>query len=613
MNPLKLLVIPMAILALHPAASAERAALVIGNDAYPDVTDADTGQPRQVRLNNCVKDAAAVRDMLRDQLGFAEKNIVFAADVDEAGMLEALEKFKKSAAGAEIALVYYAGHGMESRDGREAYLIPIDADLAGAANSESILRKDGLKLSDVLHELGDTTGGAKVVLLDCCRDRPKARAVAGEGVEGGGLAVLPDDRIPPDTVILLAAAPNRQASDGVDHGPFTKALLEVLPIAGQSMLDAFFAVSDAVQKATGKRQIPWLKFDGSGTVFRQNALVRGPAAAKAEGDTMNANDLARTQKEIADLKALVSKLLANSATQDSHASELAAVRAELAKMQKAAAGSVVPVEPAPSRSTALLDEGEIGKGWTFELGKSQRITLRYVPGGDFVMGSPEDETGHDGNEAQVNVTLSNHFWMAESEVTLGQWEAILGVPVDEEIGAGKPMDNTSWNDAQEFVDKLNSRNLLPAGWRWSLPTEAQWERACRGGTETPFGLPDGNGSDGVDYLSDSMASFNAEEPYGSAEAMTYVGHAVDVKSFAPNAYGLHDMHGSAFEWCLDAWDGVSPLPGGTDPLGTSGEYRAMRGGSWNDRGFECRSAIRGYDKPDAYGSYGVRVVAVRTE
>src|SRR5690606_229716 len=130
---------------------------------------------------------------------------------------------------ADIAVIYYAGHGMESLDGRETFLIPIDADLEGAVDSEAVLKATGIGLGGILGDFGRATRGAKVVLLDCCRDRPKARTAAGEAVRGGGLTLL-DESIPADTLILLAAVPNRQASDGLDHGPFTKALLEVLPV-----------------------------------------------------------------------------------------------------------------------------------------------------------------------------------------------------------------------------------------------------------------------------------------------------------------------------------------------------------------------------------------------
>ncbi len=140
----------------------ERVALILGNNAYPAPAD----------LDNCINDATAVRALLRDQLGFAEKNIVFATDQSRAGIYGKLESFKKLSAGADIALIYYAGHGMESLDGRETFIIPTDADIAGAAQSEALLRATGIKLSEVLEDVGKTTTGAKVMLLDCCRDRP---------------------------------------------------------------------------------------------------------------------------------------------------------------------------------------------------------------------------------------------------------------------------------------------------------------------------------------------------------------------------------------------------------------------------------------------------------
>jgi Caspase domain len=267
MPSFRLIKIALLALALSPISpqAGDRVAFVVGNDTYPG---------NEV-LKNCVRDATAVRDLLDTKLGFPATNIVYGANLTAAEFFENFESFKRLSEGADIALIYFAGHGMEARDGRETYLIPTDADLEGSAESEAILRTSGIRLSEILEDLGESTTGAKIVLLDCCRNRPRNRSVNVSGLPGGGLAALPDDRLPSDTFILLAAAPNREASDGRTHGPFTKAILEVFPQPGKSMFDAFFEVSDLVQKETHKEQVPWLKFDGSGSKFRANVFVNG--------------------------------------------------------------------------------------------------------------------------------------------------------------------------------------------------------------------------------------------------------------------------------------------------------------------------------------------------
>lgn len=347
----------LSVLIMPPkAAAAERVALVIGNNAYPDTRNAAGEVIASPALDNCVKDATAVRTLLRDQLGFAEGDIIHGTDVNRVGFFSLLEAFRKRAAGARIAVFYFAGHGMEDFEGRDTFLLPVDADLHGASESEAILKATGVGLTGVLDELGRSTAGAKIVLLDCCRDRPKARTASGEPVDGGGLGTLDESRIPADTLILLAAAPRQQASDGKpgENGPFTRALLEVLPTADRSLFDAFFDVRDRVQELTRKQQRPWLRFDGSTDVFRKNALVRGaqpqPSPAEPANGTavasMSAAELAAAQQEIAKLKALVAELNKASDGQTALAQQLAATKAQLESLQKA----VPPTKPEPESS-----------------------------------------------------------------------------------------------------------------------------------------------------------------------------------------------------------------------------------------------------------------------
>ncbi|HRQ87932.1 MAG TPA: caspase family protein, partial [Bacteroidia bacterium] len=376
--------------------ASERVALVIGNNAYPPILDAQGRAVREAKLENCVRDATAVRDLLRDKLGFAEGNIVFATDQGKVGIFRSLETFQKLAAKADIAVIYYAGHGMESLDGRETFLIPVDADLGGAAESEAVLEATGVGLGGILEKFGRATRGAKVVMLDCCRDRPKGRTlVDGAAVRGGGLALL-DEHIPADTLILLAAAPNRQASDGLDHGPFTKALLEVLPVGGRSMFDAFFAVSDRVQETTQKQQVPWLKFDGSGAIFRENFLVgRGvPVAVKAEEPQMSEAEIERRAQERAE------KLLAERMkNQPAPVSQTG---------QTSPTSPMVKTDPAPAPAFPAGRGMEGGRAG--EVREFGGIEMVWCPAGAFTM-------GEDGDAQRV--TLTRGFWLAKTETTQG--------------------------------------------------------------------------------------------------------------------------------------------------------------------------------------------------
>jgi formylglycine-generating enzyme required for sulfatase activity len=245
------------------------------------------------------------------------------------------------------------------------------------------------------------------------------------------------------------------------------------------------------------------------------------------------------------------------------------------------------------------------------------LELCWCPPGRFRMGSPPNEPDRRSDEAQVDVTLTRGFWMGKFEVTQGQWKRIVGaLPGDATVGEGDdlPVHSVNYAEAGEFCRRLTARahasGELPEEWEFRLPTEAQWEYACRAGTTTATAFGD--------KLSSRQANF-AGKPYNGAEAGPALGRAVPVGRYAPNAWGLHDMHGNAFEWCRDWYH--SRLPGGDDPdlssvqgtMNRDGTYsRVRRGGAWNDDGMYCRSAFRLRYEPERRSDHiGFRVAAVR--
>jgi formylglycine-generating enzyme required for sulfatase activity len=179
----------------------------------------------------------------------------------------------------------------------------------------------------------------------------------------------------------------------------------------------------------------------------------------------------------------------------------------------------------------------------------------------------------------VNVKLSKGFWMAQTECTQAQWVAVMGDNPSGFIGDNLPVEKVSWNDVRKFITKLNDAKTLPAGWKVDLPTEAQWEYACRAGTKTAFSFGK--------TLTAKRANFGK----------SLGGETCAVASYATNAWGLYDMHGNVWEWCLD-WLG-DILVGGTDPSGgPSGSGRGIRGGAWRDDANYCRAAGRYYASPN---------------
>jgi formylglycine-generating enzyme required for sulfatase activity len=206
--------------------------------------------------------------------------------------------------------------------------------------------------------------------------------------------------------------------------------------------------------------------------------------------------------------------------------------------------------------------------------------------GTFMLGSPDSEPGRDSNEGpQHQVTISKAFELQTTEVTQSQWQAVMGSNPSYFKGPDFPVEQVSWDDAQVFIAKLNA---LGDGYRYRLPTEAEWEYAARAGTTGPYAGD-----------LDAMAWYHANS--GNTT------HPVATK--APNAWGLYDMHGNVWEWTQD-WYGDYSASAVTDPVGpSSGSGRVRRGGGWGNHSRYCRSADRNLDSPDfRYGSLGLRLL-----
>jgi formylglycine-generating enzyme required for sulfatase activity len=250
-----------------------------------------------------------------------------------------------------------------------------------------------------------------------------------------------------------------------------------------------------------------------------------------------------------------------------------------------------------------------------------RVKLCWCPAGRFTMGSPRTEPERRPGEDQVEVTLTKGFWMGKYEVTQGQWKRVVGKlpgPLTAELPGGDdyPVGNVNFAETEAFCRKLTElghhSGSLPRDWEFRLPTEAQWEYACRVGTTTATSF--GNS------LSSKQANFKGI-PYNGGEPGPSLNRAAKVGSYPANAWGLHDMHGNIYEWCRDWYH--RRLPGGTDPdlywarsTATKSEHggisRARRGGCWADDGWPCRTAFRLRFEPERrFDHIGFRVVAVR--
>ncbi|KOP23048.1 Sulphatase-modifying factor protein [Hapalosiphon sp. MRB220] len=251
-----------------------------------------------------------------------------------------------------------------------------------------------------------------------------------------------------------------------------------------------------------------------------------------------------------------------------------------------------------------------------ELGNGVQLEMVQIPGGKFMMGAPINEKdSNDYERPQHQVTVQS-FFMGKYPVTQAQWQAVASLPqVNREIkpnpshfkGENRPVESVSWYDAVEFCDRLSRHTGKP----YRLPSEAEWEYACRAGTTTPFHFGE--------TITSELANYNANYTYGNGVKGTYRKETTPVGSFGvANAFGLYDMHGNVWEWCLDDWHGNydgaptdgSPWFDNNDNLYQKQGKVVLRGGSWDDGPSICRSAFRDYDSGrDAHFlNFGFRVV-----
>ena len=184
------------------------------------------------------------------------------------------------------------------------------------------------------------------------------------------------------------------------------------------------------------------------------------------------------------------------------------------------------------------------------------------------------------DETQHQVTLTKGFWLGKYEVTQVQWQAVMGSNPSHFKGSNLPVECVSWDDCQDFIRKLNARGHGT----FRLPTEVEWECACRAGTTTPFYFGE--------TISTFQANYNGNKTYGSGRKGVYREKTVAAGSFPANRWGLYDMHGNVYEWCQD-WKGGYPSGSVTDPTGPStGSDRVARGGCWGAAPWAGRSAHR---------------------
>ncbi|MCU0569009.1 MAG: SUMF1/EgtB/PvdO family nonheme iron enzyme [Oculatellaceae cyanobacterium Prado106] len=290
-----------------------------------------------------------------------------------------------------------------------------------------------------------------------------------------------------------------------------------------------------------------------------------------------------------------------------------------------AAGSRLPLQGFAFESVTVDATGKVirhqpgeAQQWVEDLGNGVALEMVNIPGGSFLMGSPRDEEGRYDSESPQHRVAIAPFFMGKYPITQSQYQAVMGSNPShfQENGAHRPVEEVSWEMAIAFCQKLSQKTRRD----YRLPSEAEWEYACRAGTTTPFHFGE--------TITTDLANFQGTDweysgtiysgSYGKAPKGQYREETIPVGQFPPNTFGLFDMHGNVWEWCVDYWHPNyqgAPTDGRAWITGGDSGSRLLRGGSWCSNPLSCRSANRGRNTPDDRDrNFGFRVVlfAART-
>ena len=542
MNYLRCLLNLVVLLCLVGAVSAQtqpkesRVALVIGNGAY-----------RTAPLRNPVNDAKDMAAKLRG-LGFV---VIERSNLGIRQIGSTLREFRSKLAPGGVALVFYAGHGLQIRG--ENYLPAVDADIA----SEEDVPNQSLAIRQIMDVLSDAKTRLNLVFLDACRNNPYSRSFrsAGEG--------LSRVTAPSGTLISFATRPGSVAADGDGrNGLYTGALLQQMGNTGQPIEQVLKRVVTSVKATSRNRQEPWME----GSI--EGEFCFGECSAPGSASTAVSDDRA----------------LWESVKDSRDANELKVYLAQFPRGVFAALAStrVQALEKgaSPVAAAAVLQGAKAGRAF-----KDCDVCpeMVVIPVGSFIMGGNDYE-----DEKPPHTVIIQSFAMGRTEVTQGQWKAVMGSNPSRfnQCGDDCPVERVSWGDIQGFIEKLNSKTAK--GYR--LPSEAEWEYACRASRNDTY-----CGSNDIDAVALYAANGDAKtHPVASKKA---------------NAWGLYDMSGNLREWTQDCYGSYNGIPSDGSALTTEVcRQRVLRGGSWDSLAPLARAAFReGVDPTVRHSFNGFRL------
>nr|WP_244816200.1 SUMF1/EgtB/PvdO family nonheme iron enzyme [Caballeronia sp. Lep1P3] len=567
----------------NSADGVQRLALVIGNDDYAENA-----------LASARRDATHMSAAL-SSLGFS---VTTRTDLTNDAMQHALDAFANRLGARDTAVVYFAGHGIEA--GADRMLLPIDA----RADAPATLLTKGIAVREIVTRLSRMRPlGVNIVVLDMCLNGPFGRThpYASD--------------LPPRTLVAYATSANSGAIENASQGLYTGALLRTLVEQTSVTAASFDAAASQVARLSHGAQRPSIvsTLDAQWPLGHHaaNGQITQELAWNQTGGTRMRGILPKNSSEQYELtfwesikdstypsdyeaylksypngrfaalaKARIERLKATASAKPAQATSAASVASVAKPVSPAIAAPEKPHESASGKPVASITPKPTGN----EIKDCPQCPLLIpVAAGSFTMGSNNDDPGE---KPPHRVTIARPFAIGKYEVTVEQWNACVDAGACTRIDtdnasnaappANSPMRNVSWDDAQVYVKWLTKIGGKP----YRLPSEAEWEFAARGGTQSTY------------WWGEQMKKGTADckdcgEPY-RADGPTPVG------SFAPNGYGLFDVNGSVWEWVADCWHSSyknAPADGRVwdDP---SCSVRVIRGGSWREGAAYMQSATR---------------------
>ncbi len=584
---------------------ANRKALLIGINDYDFL-----GELKYAR-----QDAHAVSLALQQYCGFDGDEITIMC-CDAAKNKKGLARYIEHAISSlrnhrelEMLVFGFWGHGF-SPSPEQRYLCGIDTD-------EADLERTAVSFNFVCSQLAQVQAENTIILLDCCQNKPAGRGTAEtmtEGEEAALASIARDIQAAqkqtqkytiPTVALLNACSEGQKAYEWPDkqHGVFTAHLLEAFSQGFGSVAPMAAYTTRRVLKTTkelyNKEQIPYIKIEGGGDIF----LPKPVAASAPKPIPKITIDDAEAKRGI--YRDALIRVAADGQISRDEWLEISALRGELGlntsvyndiekqlwggtTLDEICAGyvsipKIIPATPAspPRAKSSLLEDVSL------DCGKGVQMKLKLIPAGSFIMGS--NESGDEKPPHKVEIT--EPFYMCVYPVTQAQYKALMGKNPSNFKGDDNPVEQVSWNHANDFCEELS----CITGKTIKLPTEAQWEYACRAGTTTKYSFGDSESRLDLYGWFDGNSG-NKTHPVGQKK---------------PNPWGLYDMHGNVREWCYDWYnDNFYAKSDKQDPVNLqSSDARVVRGGSWGSNPWLCRSALRNWLTPGNAGAgYGFRVV-----